>query len=94
MFIIWYLDAKMIDLTLLSQSLQPDYWPAPFWPICTVLLIWLIGFLKIFSYPEAPKVYLNEKSKSGNHLKDVLDKCPIIKEKYGFSSSFLITSHL
>jgi abhydrolase domain-containing protein 2 len=79
---IWYLDAKMIDLSQLPGSFSPDYWPEPFWPITVVFAIWLINFLKIFSYPEEPKVYLNEKSKNGNHIKDVLDKCPIMKEKY------------
>jgi abhydrolase domain-containing protein 2 len=83
MFILWHcLDAKMVDLSQLPAAFAPEYLPDPVYPITFVLLVWLISFLKIFSYPETPKVYLNEKSKIGKHIKDVLDKCPIMKEKY------------
>lgn len=77
-----YLDEKMIDLTHLPAALAPDYWPAPVWPITFLMLLWFIRFLNIFSYPEAPIVVVADKKISGgNRTKEILEKCPILKEK-------------
>lgn len=71
----------MLDL-MQFQAIAPEFLPDPVYPICFILLIWLIRFLKIFSYPEPPTVVTADKQCSQeNHTKDILEKCPILKEK-------------
>ena len=72
----------MLSITHLSAAINPDYWPAPFWPICFLLFLWTVKFLKIFSYPDVPTVVTGNKSLTKeNSVKEVLEKCDILKEK-------------
>jgi len=73
----------MLSITHLSAAINPDYWPAPFWPICFLLFLWIVKFLKIFSYPDVPTIVTGDKSLTKeNSVKEILEKCAILKERY------------
>ncbi|KAM3720809.1 Monoacylglycerol lipase [Dirofilaria immitis] len=63
----------------------PDFWLSYVWLGAFVLIVALIRFLDVLSYPEKPEVtYMKKTTLGKNHLSiaDMLDRCPILNEIY------------
>lgn len=59
-----------------------DFWPSPFWLISFFVIVAIIRFLDVLSYPEKPKVtYLKKPMQcDGPSVGEAIEKCPILEE--------------
>lgn len=68
--------------SLLNWVSLADFWSNYVWFGTFVLIVALIRFLNVLSYPEKPRVTYMQKTIGKNHISigDMLDRCPILNE--------------
>uniref|UniRef100_A0A914VC60 AB hydrolase-1 domain-containing protein n=1 Tax=Plectus sambesii TaxID=2011161 RepID=A0A914VC60_9BILA len=68
----------------LSELATPDIGAPPAWLFTLLLLVVVVRFLKVFSYPEKPQVtYCTVKGAKENHrIAEVIDRCAVLNEVY------------
>uniref|UniRef100_A0A0R3S3U3 AB hydrolase-1 domain-containing protein n=1 Tax=Elaeophora elaphi TaxID=1147741 RepID=A0A0R3S3U3_9BILA len=80
------MDSIMAFLELLLNWISlTDLWSNYVWFGAFVLIVALIRFLNVLSYPEKPEITYMQKTALGKNrisIGDMLDRCPILKEVY------------